>query len=232
LNVLNDNSLNAKVKNLFRNFSLMILCYFLFFATLQLFNTFFLDLDLQKYEQIEILKILEESPLKFIFLASIAAPIIEESIFRSTLKPTAASLKVFICAMMYLIGVILIPEDVHWSLKYLLLLGVLALVYHALGELIPETLYRSTCYWLHRYYFFIWILGSIIFGLVHIFNYVDTFQLDIALLLMIFPRIIAGYFFGKIKLENKGMIWPILMHSMNNTIVLIIILPFALSHLT
>ncbi|MCB7480677.1 type II CAAX prenyl endopeptidase Rce1 family protein [Christiangramia sediminis] len=232
MNVLRDNNLETKVKNLIRNFSLMILCYFLFFIVLQFLSVFIFELDLQKYEQIEILESLKENPLKFIFLAAIAAPVIEESIFRSILKPSATSLKIFICAILYLFGLILIPENAHWALKYILLLGVLALIYYAMGELIPERYYRRACYWLHRYYLIIWILGAIIFGFVHIYNYVDTFQLDLVLFLMIFPRIIAGYFFGKIKLENKGMIWPILMHSMNNSLVLIFVLPFTLSHFT
>lgn len=207
----------------------MILCYFLFFAVLQILNVLIFDLDLQKYNQSDILETLKNSPLKFIFLAAIAAPVIEESIFRSVLKPDATSLKIFICAILYIIGLILIPEESHWTLKYILLLGVLSLIYYALGELIPAKLYRKTCYWFHRYYLIIWILGAILFGFVHIYNYVETFQLDLVLFLMIFPRIIAGFFFGKIKLENKGMIWPILMHSMNNSLVLIIILPFTFS---
>jgi len=210
----------------------MILCYFLFFFVLQLLNNSIFNLDLQKYEQMEILEILKESPLKFIFLAAIAAPIIEESIFRSLLKPSATSLKIFICAILYIIGIVLIPEEAHWTLKYLLVLGVIALVYYALGELISPRFYKIVCYWMHRYYFLIWIGGAIIFGLVHIFNYVESFQMDLVLFIMIFPRIIAGYFFGKIKLENKGMIWPILMHSMNNSLVILIILPFSLSYLT
>ena len=210
----------------------MILCYFLFFFALRLLDIFLFNLDFQKYEQIEILRILEESPLKFIFLAAIAAPIIEECVFRSLLKPTSASLKIFICSILYLVGLILIPEDAHWSLKYILLLGVLGLIYYALGELIPENYFKQACYWLHRYYLIVWILGALIFGFVHIYNYVESFQIDLVLFLMIFPRIIAGFFFGKIKLENKGMIWPILMHSMNNSIVLLFVLPFALSQLT
>ena len=229
LNILIENNLGVKVKNLLRNFALMILCYFLFFIALRFLDVFIFDLDLEKYEQMEILKILEENPLKFIFLAAIAAPIIEESIFRSILKPTATSLKIFVCAILYIFGLILIPEDAHWALKYILLFGVLSFIYYGLGELIPKTYYRQACYWLHRYYLIIWILGAIIFGFVHIYNYVDTFQIDLVLFLMIFPRIIAGFFFGKVKLENKGMIWPILLHSMNNSIVILFILPFTLS---
>ncbi len=232
MNILRDNNLQLKLKNLLRNFGLMILCYFLFFFVLQLLNNSIFNLDLQKYEQMEILEILKESPLKFVFLAVVAAPIIEESIFRSILKPNTTSLKIFICSILYITGIVLIPEEAHWTLKYLLVLGVIALIYYALGELISPSFYRIVCYWLHRYYFLIWIGGAIIFGLVHIFNYVESFQIDLVLFIMIFPRIIAGYFFGKIKLENKGFIWPILMHSMNNSMVVLTALPFTLSHLT
>lgn len=229
MNLLRQNNLELKVRNLIRNFALMILCYFLFFIGLQVLDVLIFDLNFQKYEQIEILKILEESPLQFIFLAAVAAPILEESIFRSVLKPSASSLKLFICAILYIIGTLFIPEDAHWLLKYALVFGSLFLCYYALGELIPERFYKYACYWLHKYYLIIWIAGSIIFGFVHIYNYVDSFQLDLVLIMMIFPRIIAGFFFGKIKLENKEMIWPILMHSMNNSMVLIILLPFTLS---
>lgn len=204
----------------------MLLCYFLFFFVLRFLDVFILDLDFQKYEQLEILKILDENPLKFIFLAAIAAPVIEESIFRSLLIPSLSSIKIFLCAIFYLIGILLIPEEAHWSLKYLLLFSSLAFIYYALGELISKRILHKTCYWLHRYYLPVWILGAVIFGFVHIYNYVDNFQLDLMLFIMIFPRIIAGFFFGKIKVENKSLLWPVLLHSMNNSLVLIVLLPF------
>ena len=71
----------------------------------------------------------------------------------------------------------------------------------------------------------VWILTAFIFGMVHISNYVDGFQIDLLLFLMIIPRIIAGFFFGKIKIENKSMAWPIAMHAMNNATVLILLFP-------
>lgn len=230
MNLLKKNNLSSKVKNLLRNFAVMILCYFIFFFILRILDIFIFDLNLNKYEQIEILDMLEENPIKFIFLAAIAAPVIEESIFRSILKPSASNLKIFICALLYLLGILLIPEEAHWALKYVLLFGCIGLCYYALGELIPEKTFKKACYWLHRYYLIIWIVGAILFGFVHIYNYVDSFHLDLVLILMIFPRIIAGFFFGKVKLENKSLIWPILLHSMNNSMVLIFILPFTLSN--
>lgn len=207
----------------------MIAFYFLFFIVLRLINLYFPGLDFEKYEQLELFETLKEYPLKFAFLAVVGAPIIEESLFRSLLKPSAASLKLFVCAIIYLAGTILIPEEAHWILRYTLLFASLFLCYYALGELVPEKFYRKACYRLSRYYLIIWIAGAIIFGFVHIFNYVESFQLDLVLFLLIFPRIIAGFFFGKIKLENRGMIWPVLMHSMNNSIVLIFLMPYSLS---
>lgn len=208
----------------------MILCYFLFFFVLQILNLYVFNLDLDKYQQTEIFELLNENPWKFAFLAGIAAPILEEGIFRSLLKPSAASIKFFLCTLLYVLGLSVIPEEAHWSLKYGLLAATLLFAYYALGELISEKIFRTICFWLHRYYLFIWIFGAIIFGFVHIFNYVDTFQVDLVLFIMIFPRIIAGFFFGKIKLENRGLIWPMLMHSMNNSMVLLFFLPFTLGN--
>lgn len=219
----------SKVKNLLRNFTLMIACYFLFFIVLRVLDVFIFDLDFTKYQQIEIFETLKESPWKFVFLAVIAAPVIEESIFRSLLRPSVQSLKLFLCAVLYMTGVGLIPEEGHWALRYSLLFGTILLAYYAMGQLISIGFYEKVSFRLNKYYFPIWILGAIIFGFVHIFNYVETFQIDLVLFMMIFPRIIAGFFFGKIKIENKGMIWPILMHSMNNSIVLVFLLPYTLS---
>ncbi|MFV8224456.1 type II CAAX prenyl endopeptidase Rce1 family protein [Christiangramia aquimixticola] len=229
MNILVQHNSWTKLKNLFRNFGLMILCYFLFFFILRLLDLFVVDIDIDKYRQTELFELLKQHPWKFAFMAVIVAPVLEEGLFRSLLKPSAASLKFFLCTILYVIGLLLIPEEAHWGLKYGLLSGILFLIYYALGEFIPSPMYKKLCYWLHRYYLWIWIVGAIIFGFVHIFNYVDTFQINLILIALIFPRIIAGFFFGKVKVENKALIWPILMHSLNNSMALIFILPFTLS---
>lgn len=223
-------SLRFKIFNLLTNFGKMLGCYFLFFILLAALQSTFPSFDYDKYQQTEIFELLKTQPWKFAFMAAIFAPIMEEGLFRSLLKPTEFSLKFFFCCVLFMIGIAIIPEEAHWSLKYGVLGGTLLLAFYALGELIPEHIFRKTCYWLHRYYLINWILGAIIFGFVHIFNYVDTFQIDLVLFIMIFPRIIAGFFFGKIKLENRGLIWPMLMHSMNNSMVLLFILPLSLSN--
>lgn len=230
MNILQQNNVKIKLKNLFRNFSLLLLCYFLFFFVLEILNLYVFDLDMDKYQQTELFDLLKKNPWKFAFMAAIVAPVLEEGFFRSLLKPSSASLKFFICTLLYIFGLFVMPEDAHWALKYGLIAATLLFAYYALGELISEKNFQLVCFWLHRYYLIIWILSAIIFGFVHIFNYVDTFQVDLVLIFMIFPRIIAGFFFGKIKLENRGLIWPILMHSMNNSLVLLFFLPYTLAN--
>lgn len=229
MNRLSTNTLSGKLKNLLRNFGLMLASYFLFFMTLSLIDIFLFELDLQKYQQTELFESLEHSPMQFVFLAAIVAPILEESIFRSLLRPTHQSIRIFLCAILYIFGILIIPEEAHWVLKYLVLGLSLYLFYYALGKLIPKEIFRKICYRLDKFYLIVWIFGAIIFGFVHVFNYVDSFQIDLMLFLLIFPRIIAGFFFGKVKLENKSLFWPILLHSMNNSMVLVIVLPFMLN---
>ncbi len=226
MEVLYKRDLGFKIKNLFRNFGLMIACYFLFFFVTSLLQAYFPGFDLQQYEQSDLLETLGENPLKFFFLAVILAPIIEESLFRSLLKPSENTLKLFICSILYIVGLLLIPDSAHWTLKYLLLFLTLGFLYYALGELIPENAMKKINYWIYRRYLIIWIVSAILFGFVHIFNYVESFQIDLVLFVMIFPRIIAGFFFGKVKLENREMVWPIALHSMNNLMVFLFMTAF------
>lgn len=187
----------------------------------------FPGIDLEQYQQSELFEMLEESPFKFFFLAAIAAPILEESIFRSLIKPSQSNIKLFICAILYIAGLALIPEKGHWILRYTLIFITLSLFYYAMGELIPEKFFLKISGFLTRWYLPIWIFGAIIFGMVHVFNYVENLYFDLVLFILIFPRIIAGFFFGKIKIENKGMFWPILLHSMNNSMVLLLMYPYS-----
>ena len=77
-------------------------------------------------------------------------------------------------------------------------------------------------YYLHKYYRLIWMLSALIFGYVHVWNYVSGFEFNFILFILIFPRIIAGYFFGRLKVQNQQLYWPILLHAMNNGIVVLL----------
>ena len=203
----------------------MLGSYFVFFAALGILQVIFPNLDFLKYQQSDLNALLSEDPWKFVLLAVIIAPVLEEGMFRTLIKPSPNEFIFFLCSWI-LVGVaIFIPVDVHWAIKFGFLLLFIILIYFFLKELIPRSLQYKACSFLNRNYIFIWMITAFIFGLVHISNYVDGFRLDFLLFLMIVPRIIAGFYFGKVKIENRSMVWPIAMHAMNNATVLLFLLP-------
>ncbi|WP_339652315.1 CPBP family glutamic-type intramembrane protease [uncultured Salegentibacter sp.] len=203
----------------------MIGTYFLFFFLLGFLNTFLPELDLQKYQQTELFNLMDESPLAFILMAVIIAPLLEESMFRTLIKPSFTEIYIFICAVLAFIGLGFIPQEAHSLLKYGLVILSAIIIFLFLQSLKPSRFLRIFRIMLYRNYKFIWILTAALFGLVHIWNYIEGWQFDLILFLLIFPRIIAGYFFGKIKVENGSLLWPITMHAMNNGIVVFFLLP-------
>lgn len=203
----------------------MLGCYVLFFIALGLLSIIFPGLDLDSYQQTDLNRLLEESPLKLMILAVVLAPLMEEGMFRTLINPSPNELIFFFCIWLFVIALALIPHDVNWMIKYGFLLLFFILSFIFLREFIPRSWQKNICRFLSKNYMVIWIITSLVFGMVHIFNYVEGFELNFVLMLLIFPRIIAGYFFGKIKVENKGLVWPIAMHAMNNGLVFIILLP-------
>ncbi|MBZ9630499.1 CPBP family intramembrane metalloprotease [Salegentibacter sp. LM13S] len=203
----------------------MIGTYFLFFFMLGFLNTFIPELDLEKYQQTELFDLMNESPLAFVIMAVIIAPLLEESMFRTLIRPSFTEIYIFICAVLAFVGLGFIPQEAHSLLKYSLVILSAIIIFVFLQSLKPSRFLRIFRIILYRNYRLIWLLTAALFGLVHIWNYVEGWQLDLILFILIFPRIIAGYFFGKIKIENGNLIWPIAMHAMNNGIVVFFVLP-------
>lgn len=73
----------------------MLGCYVLFFIALGLLSIIFPGLDIDSYQQTDLNRLLEESPLKLVFLAVILAPLIEEGMFRTLIKPSRNELIFF-----------------------------------------------------------------------------------------------------------------------------------------
>jgi len=210
---------------LLRNYGWLLLAYFFFFSLLGILQVLFPELDMLQYEQGDLNSLMKEEPWKFAILAVIIAPILEEGMFRTLIRPSPNDFIYFLCCWVLMVMLIFIPVEVHWAIKYIFLIMFIAITFLFLREAIPLQFQFKACGILSRNYVGVWVLTAIIFGLVHISNYVDSFQVDLVLFLMIVPRIIAGFYFGKIKVENKTMIWPIAMHAMNNATVLILLLP-------
>lgn len=203
----------------------MVASYFVFFLILGAINVIFPEFDLEQYQQANLNELLDKSPWKFIFLAVILAPIIEEGMFRTLIRPSQNDLMFFLTVWILVLVTAFIPLDIFWAVKYVFLILLAILSFLFLKEFIPLYWQQSLCKFLERYYIAVWLITAVIFGMVHIFNYVEGFQLDFVLFLLVIPRIIAGFFFGKIKIENNGLLWPILMHGMNNATVVLLLLP-------
>jgi len=197
-------------------------CYFLFFMGMGILNTIFPELDFDRYQQTEIYEMMTNNPLVFFILAVIIAPIIEECLFRSLIKPSQNEILVFICSWILFISLPFIPAKANLILKYSLLLLSVFIIFLFLKSIIPEKKMKKTQYYLHKYYRLIWMLSALIFGYVHVWNYVSGFEFNFILFILIFPRIIAGYFFGRLKVQNQQLYWPILLHAMNNGIVVLL----------
>ena len=197
-------------------------CYFLFFMGMGILNTIFPELDFDRYQQTEIYEMMTNNPLVFFILAVIIAPIIEECLFRSLIKPSQNEILVFICSWILFISLPFIPAKANLILKYSLLLLSVFIIFLFLKSIIPEKKMKKMQYYLHKYYRLIWMLSALIFGYVHVWNYVSGFEFNFILFILIFPRIIAGYFFGRLKVQNQHLYWPILLHAMNNGIVVLL----------
>lgn len=221
-----NNTIPAKIKNLLRNFGYMMGSYIVFFIFLGTFQIFYPELDLEQYQQTEINRILQENPLQFILLAVVLAPVIEEGMFRTLIKPSRNEFIFFLSIwILVLVMGYVVPLEIFWAIKYGSLLLLFVFSFFLLKALIPVSWQMKLTKFLTNHYKVLWILTALVFGMVHIFNYVEGFKLDFILFLLIIPRIISGFFFGKIKIENRSLIWPITLHAMNNATVLLLLFP-------
>ncbi|WP_027393994.1 CPBP family glutamic-type intramembrane protease [Aquimarina latercula] len=212
-----------KVKTLFVSYFRLFGLYILFFICVALLQSIFPYLDLQKYSQDGIFEILKENKLKAFFAMVIFAPFIEELMFRTLLRPKTSDLILFLTSWSLFLTGLFITIEFEWYYRFLLLTFFVILLFFVYKKIISESFLEKVVTYLKEHQSITLQVTSIIFGFLHIFNYVDSFRIDSILFLLIVPRIIAGHMFGKIKIENNHMIWPILLHAINNGVVFLII---------
>lgn len=199
--------------------------YLIYFMALGLFQMVYPELNLEQYQQTEMNRMFQESPLQFFLLAVVLAPVIEEGMFRTLIKPSRNELLFFVSIWILVLVMGFLPLEMFWAVRYGSLLLVFLASFFLLKVLIPDSWQDKLSQSLAKYYKVLWILTALIFGMVHVFNYVEGFKLDFVLFLLIIPRIIAGFFFGKVKVENRSLFWPITLHAMNNATVFLLLFP-------
>lgn len=149
-------------------------------------------------------------------LIVILAPFIEELMFRTLLVPSHTDLILFLAVWPLFLISAFIPVEVNVVVKLVFMASFLFSIVYIGKNLIREEETVKIRLWLNRFKVPIWIATSLLFGFVHVTNYVEDYTLDFALFLLIVPRIFAGFFCGYVKLKNKSIAYSILLHALNN----------------
>lgn len=215
---------SQKTKRLFGYYLKLWGMYIIFFIAAGILTAIYPEWAPEKYEQEFLNQLANESPLQFFILAVIFAPIFEEMMFRTLIKPRHTDIILLLCSWPIFYINRFLPVDVHWSIKIGFIGICLVLLFYVVKQLIPEERTKKIRTFLSKHYITALIVSSLLFGLVHINNYVDDFIINAALILLIVPRIIAGFMMGWVKIKNHGLVWSMSLHAMNNGFVVGIML--------
>ena len=210
---------SLKTKRLFGYYIKLWGLYIIFFIAAAILTSIYPELAPEKYKQDSLILLAKENPLQLFVLAVIFAPIIEEMMFRTLIKPSHTDIILLLCSwpLFYING--FLPNDVHWLLKIGFIALCLVLQFYVVHQLIPAERTVKLRAFLTKHYIPVLIVSSLLFGLVHINNYVDGFMINAALVLLIVPRILSGFMMGMIKIKNEVLAWSMGLHAMNNGFV-------------
>ncbi len=213
----------SKVRNLLLFYLRLFGLYMLFFICANFVQRIFPDLDITKYSQDYLQEIFKNNRLKAFLAIIIFAPVIEELMFRTLIKPKISGLLLFLSSWTLFIIGSLFSLGFAWYYQYILTFIALYGIFFIYKSILPEIQLEKVICFLNRHQSVVLQVTSLIFGFIHISNYVDSFQINSTLVLLITPRIIAGHMFGQLKIKNDHIIWSILLHALNNGIVFLII---------
>ena len=221
---------NEKASLLLRTYGYLWLLYIVFGISIAILSKWYPELTNSEYKQTQIIEMAKSNPFHLLILACIFAPFVEEMMFRTLIAPSHSDLILFICSWPVFLGAGYLPEDIHWILRLAFSGVVLFSTYYILKQLIPEEVTTTIRNKLSQFVIPVLVLTAVVFGLVHISNYVTQFTFNITLVILIIPQVIAGFMLGWLKLKTKNLGWSIGLHFMNNIVpVMLIIFGNALS---
>lgn len=213
-------------KLLLKSYLLVWVFYFLFFMVLGVLSTWFPELINNEYKQERLIEMLTNQPVQLLISAVIIAPIFEEIMFRSLIKPSYEDLLLFISGWLSFLFMGFSEGLTDWYIRLLIMFAIFIGIYYLLQFLMPRKALVGIQKFLGKYVLVVLIITSLIFGMAHIYNYVESFLINAALFAMIIPRIILGGIAGWLKIKTGVLIWPILLHFLNNAFAIGIMLLF------
>ncbi len=217
-------TIQQKSSFLLKSYGNLWLLYIAFSILISIITYWFPNIIDSQYKQTDIIEMAKSNPFQLFMLACILAPIVEEMMFRTLIKPSHSDLILFVCSWIIFIGGAFFSNTLYWFLKFIFSLILLYSLHTILKQLIPEEQTVKLRNILSQFTLPILIISAIIFGLVHISNYVTDVTFNIHLLILVIPQIIAGFVLGIVKKKNKNLAWPIGLHFMNNIVPVTIII--------
>ncbi|MFB6342880.1 type II CAAX prenyl endopeptidase Rce1 family protein [Saccharicrinis sp. FJH62] len=162
------------------------------------------------------------SPTFFFLVIAIILPLIEETAFRLYLefRPVFLALSITVISYYYTTFGIFKTYITDINNDFLIRVSVS----FSLGVIAYFLLNKYACrikkYWDNNFKW-IFYFSVLVFGLVHIMNYeINIYNLLLAPFIVL-PQLISGSFYGFIRV-NYGMIYGIIAHILNNTLIFII----------
>ncbi len=198
--------------------------YFLFFLCIGLLAKSYPQLLSDDLRQQDLLDMLIERPLQLVVMAVIIAPIFEEVLFRAVVRPSREDVLLFCSGIGSFSVLSLMADSVPWYWRLLFGIAIFTGSYYLLQEFLPKRFLRKIQEFLAQHAILVIVASALLFGLVHVYNYVESFVLTSALLVAVFPRMVLGAIAGWLKLRTGALLWPILLHFINNAIVLSVLL--------
>lgn len=150
---------------------------------------------------------------KALLISAIAFPLIEEIIFRLWLKKGNYNHYISIITCLAYTSAIAIRSGLTKNIYFISTILIIALII-AIHKFIPQE---------KKYYFKISLcISTLMFGFMHLFNFVDIQSIEIYKLpILVIPQIVLGFISGYIRL-TRGFKYGVLFHALHNfTIILI-----------
>ena len=151
-----------------------------------------------------------------ILFGVIFAPITEEVIFRSLLRFKKINIILFIITLTAYVAI----AAFHFKTLNVILALFILISFIILLTTIPTSKIESFISSKFKYFFY---GTSLIFGLLHIFNFTGNLYLMLAFLIILTaPQIVGGLILGYIRM-NYGLVYSILFHITGNGFIIILL---------
>ncbi|MEZ0487808.1 CPBP family glutamic-type intramembrane protease [Fibrella aquatica] len=145
-----------------------------------------------------------------IVLITISGPIFEELAFRLILIPSRFKISLSTSSLLFLLICLLwtVNNFETYIICFFICLVFFTIIYCFLNQIFINKLIKNR--------FTLFIVSSVLFGMIHLFNYSDfKYELIIIYPIYVLPQIIMGFLLGAIRIKH-GFVWTVLLHILIN----------------